>query len=211
MILMLGLSAENVTNFVVKGLAVAGAFLVGFALMGLVAIALDRWLFNKKTPVGMKRVARILGGLAAAFLAALILFGEGGSGLFGGAAGTGNGKPKGATPTNPAELNVSTPTPPSPVVSEVPADNAVIRVMILGGFDVKDGRFYKLDDDATPKTFEDAKKAIVARQTSDSKKLAIVLLFPAQNAPARDHPAVIQLERWAMDEARIGVFQPAKQ
>ena len=80
---------------------------------------------------------------------------------------------------------------------------------VLGGEDVRDGRFYRLDDDPAAKTFPELKAAVLARKAAETRKTALWLLFPEQHAPARDHPAVIQLDRWA-EQNGLDVVRPAK-
>jgi hypothetical protein len=49
-----------------------------------------------------------------------------------------------------------------------------------------------------------------ALQRADpAKKVALVIQFPAKNAPAREHPAVTLLARWANEEAGMDVSFPA--
>lgn len=190
-------SAEGIAAFAVKCLAVAGAFVVGYALIGLIVFALDRWLAGGKTNKGFKRVLRMLGGLAAALLAAYVLFySSGGKGLFGGGsdANTGTGAP--AAPASTTE-QPATPTPPkTPEVPLSPTDR-VVRITVLGGSDVKDQRFYLIDDNANPLTFDEAKPAILARKPTDMRKLRLEIVFPEKNALPPEHEAVDQLDKWA--------------
>ena len=46
---------EKFAGYVIKGLAVAGAFLIGYFLGHVVAWALDRWLFAHKAPDQLKK------------------------------------------------------------------------------------------------------------------------------------------------------------
>ncbi len=204
--LFFGLSAEKITMFAVKCLAVGGAFLLGYLFAGGVAALLDRGLFRRRTPPGVKKVAKLLGGLAAAVLAALALFGSGGDGLLGGGAGDGPGKVDGPTGTGTPAAKDDSKTPVRP--PDVRPSEGEVRVTVLGGDDVKGSRFYLVDDDATPKTFEELQAAITARAGGE-KRPEVAVLFPSRNAVAQDHPAVTRLVRWARERAGLKVTFPA--
>ena len=107
-------AGERIAAFVVKCLAVAGGFLVGYFIGGVAAWALDRWVFAQKAPDQLKKAVSIVFAIALALLVALIVFGEGGSGLFGGGGGDGKGTPsqddakgKAAPPPAPASIAAS--------------------------------------------------------------------------------------------------------
>ena len=101
----LGLDAEGATAMVVKGLAVGGGFLLGYFLGAAVAWALDRWAFAHKAPPQLKKAVALVAGVCVAVLLAMILFGEGGKGLFGNSGGEGD--KKGAP--NPADKQKAAP------------------------------------------------------------------------------------------------------
>jgi hypothetical protein len=132
-------AGEKLATFVVKCLAVAGGFLVGYFVGGAVAWALDRWVFAHKAPEPLKKAVSMVAAVALAILVALIVFGEGGSGLFGGGSGDGKGTPapddnKGkAAPTPPPEQKKDEQPPkkddpPKTPVSPMPGD---VRITIL--------------------------------------------------------------------------------
>ena len=98
--------AEKVAGYANKCPAVAGGFLNGYFLGKVVAWALDRWVFAQKAPEQVKKAVSFVSGLALAILVALIVFGEGGNGLFGRGGSTGDGKG-----TTPADREAAT-TPP---------------------------------------------------------------------------------------------------
>jgi hypothetical protein len=199
---LLGFTTERVTDFAVKGLAVAGAFVVGLALVGLIVYLLDHSLFGKKTPPLLKRVTRITGGLAAAILAALWLFGNGGG--TGGGSGNATGPAEGASPTatSPTSITVPalTPTPPPPDA------DAFLRITVLGGSDVMGEKFYKVDDDAVPKSIGEIDTIYKSRKMPD-KKFAIVLILGDRTDP--DGFGVGQLRSWAR-RTGLGIHEPAK-
>jgi hypothetical protein len=202
--------ADKVAAYAIRGLAVGGGFLLGYALGKGVAWALDRWVFAHKAPDQLKKACALLSGVAVAVLVALVLFGEGGNGLFGGG-GTGDGKgspdQKGkADPTRADRTkddSVPQPKPVDPVTPPKPAD-AVIRVTVLGGSDVPG---YLLDDETKPKTFAELKDAVAARKAKEQGALGLALYFRPTNAPSLDPPhySIGQLTRWAGDTAKLAV------
>lgn len=85
-----------------------------------------------------------------------------------------------------------------------------MRITLLGGTDVKDQRFYLIDDDAAPKSLAEAKAAIQKAKDATSKTLGLEIRFASQNALPQDHPAVTQLARWAREVAGLTVTFPAE-
>jgi hypothetical protein len=147
-------------------------------------------------------------------LVALIVFGDGGNGLFGRGGGTGDGKStqtqddgKGKAPEVPVEPKKDNQPPKKddvkPPVTPMAGD---IRVAILGGDEVKDGRFYQFDDDPMPKTFEEFKDVINARRKSAKGDLRI--LFRFKKEPLSDnHPAVRRVVDWVNQEKLTNRFE----
>ena len=206
---------EKFAGYVIKGLAVAGAFLIGYFLGHVVAWAMDRWLFAHKAPDQLKKAISLLAGVALAVLVALIVFGEGGSGLFGSGGGDGQGKGQptpaadGKTAPTPTPEPKEIPTPPKPdeppkvAPKPTPGD---VRVAILAGDEVKEGRFYVVDDDPAPKTFEEFKQAITARRAAKKAELTVVFRF--KTAPLSDnHPAVRRVVAWVNEAKLLNRFE----
>ena len=194
--------ATHFAQFLVNCLAVAGGFLGGFVVAGVLAWWADRSLFRKRTPPRLKQAARFLGGILGAILVALLVFGRGGSGLGGGLGdAVGSGTPGTGDGT---ATQITAVTPSSIVVGER------VAVLILGGSDVREQHFYKVDADPTAKTFDEATAAILAKKTTAvGKPLTVEVRFPPTNAVPRDHPAVKRLEDWARDTAGLTVAFPA--
>jgi hypothetical protein len=198
----IGLDASKVAQFLVNCLAVGGGFLAGFLLTWLVTSLLDRWLTRGRTPDPFHRAARILGGLAVAIVVALVVFGQGGDGY--GVGGAGDGKGQGAgdqkggddatKPTQPISADVK-PTD-QPKSDAVPPEQRV-RVTMLGGEDVKDERFYLLDDDRTPHTFAEVTAAVSAKKSASAKPIGVEVRFNTTNTLPRTHPAVLRVTNWA--------------
>lgn len=210
----LGFNAARFAQAIVNGLAVAGGFLLGYVLTMAAGWAIDRWIARGKTPAGVHKVARFLGGIAMAVLVALIVFGHGqGWTLFGGGlAGEDNGTGK-STAAVPAvtkkEPDHTEKKPPTAPPDTTPARERV-RVTMLGGRDVKDQKFYLIDDDPTPRTLAEVKEAVLKKKETTPEKLAVEIRFAAQNTLPQDHPAVQMLARWARETAGLTVTFPAE-
>lgn len=203
----LGLGAEGATALVVKGLAVGGGFLVGYFLGAAVAWALDRWVFARKAPPQAKKAVAFVAGVAVAVLLAMILFGEGGNGLFG--RGGDSSNQKGATPDDGKQApqpqqkkddEKKDQTPPKVAPKPTPGD---LHVTILGGNDVTadsqgNGRFYLFEGDPAPKTFEEFKEAVEARRKGAGPPLKTVY-YRFKNRSEElplSHPAVRRPYEW---------------
>jgi hypothetical protein len=201
---------EALAEFANNLLLVAGGFLVGYLLGGLIGWALGKWVFRQKEPETLRRLGRPVGGVLLALIVALIVF-------------TGKGKPhgeggdsKGTPSTETDGKNAPSKTDPDvkldpkvtpPKIDTRPAD-VTIRVTILGGTDVVNERFYLIDDDRSPKTFEDLKTAITAIKAKEKGKVTVAILFPTKNRLPRVHIAVTQVENWVNEEAGLDVVFP---
>jgi hypothetical protein len=196
-------------QFLVNCLAVAGGFLAGFVVTAGVVWWIDRTFLRGQSPDVLKRAARVLGGAAAALVVALLVFGKGGGGLGGGTGeAVGSGTP--ATVVGQGTGEAPSPTTPTPPTKPSPPAGERVAVTVLGGADVRDQRFYLLDADTTPRTFDEAKAGILAKkETAGAKGLAVEVRFPPTNALPQDHPAVTRLVAWARDAAGLTVTFPA--
>lgn len=211
-----GGAGEKLATLAVKCLAVAGGFLVGYFAGGAVAWALDRWVFAQKAPDQLKKAVSVASAIALAIVVALIVFGDGGNGLFGrgGATGDGKGTPntaddkgKTATPTTPEPKKDDTPKKkddtPKPPPKPTPGD---VRVAILSGDDVRDGKFYTVDNDPEPKTFDEFKAAITAKKNATKDELMIIFRFKKE--PLSDnHPAVRRVVAWVNETKLANRFE----
>ncbi len=199
MVAFIGFDTDRVVRFALNLLAVAGGFLIGHIVTGVVAWALDRWITGGKTPQGVHRVARMLGGVAVALLVALMLFGRGGYGTGEGPSGGGPDSkdegPGGGSPTQPTDRDVRPDLPPLPK-DATPPDQRV-RVTLLGGADVKDEKFYLIGADPTPRAFADVTAAVNAKKAETNKPVGIEIRFDPKNTLAENHPAVLRVINWA--------------
>jgi hypothetical protein len=201
-------AGERLAAFTVKCLAVGGGFLVGYFIGTAAAWALDRWVLAHKSPPQLKKIVSILAGLALSIVVALIVFGEGGNGLFGGGGSQGAG-------TGAASSESTTTTPPiaptiAPKIEEQPKKDAPprplpalptagdIRIRILSGDEVHDGKFYLIDGEDAAKTLEELSSTTAARRAASKTELTLIFRF--KNEPLSDnHPAIRSLDAWLKD------------
>ncbi len=204
----LGVGAEGAAALVVKGLAVGGGFLVGYFLGAVIAWALDRWVFAQKAPLQLKKAVALVMGIAVAVLLAMILFGEGGNGMFGRG---GEGQQKGSTPDEGKKtLNLpkeeKKPETPQPKIPPKPTPGD-IHITILGGSEVTpdrkdEGRFFLVEGDPDPKSLPQLKDAVAGRQQANPKAEP-VLIFRFKGAVlSPSHPEIKRLTAW-LQEAKI--------
>jgi hypothetical protein len=205
------LNVTRLAQFIVNCLAVGGGFLAGYVLMLMAGWLLDRFLFRRKTPHSLHMGFRYLGGTGMAILVALIVFGhgQGWTLMGGGLEGTSNGTGNTETPPTTTPATVSpTPVTPPPSATSLATDER-LRITMLGGSDVKEQRFYQLEDDPQPITLSDLKAKILQRKDGSMKTLGLEIRFATRNALPQDHPAVGLLTRWARETAALPVTFPA--
>jgi hypothetical protein len=202
---------KSIQQFLHNCLLVAGAFLVGYILGGLIGWAIGKWALKQKSPDTLKQIGRPVGGIILALIVALLVFtgmgkrfGEGGEG-----SGTPNdsGKKDAATNTD----HSANPKVIPPKVDQTPPE-ATVRVTVLAGAAVRSERkYYLLDDNSTPVTLEELKDAISARKAKTKGRVVLQVLFSSDPnlAPPRNDPKVTDLTRWATEEAGLDVTFPA--
>lgn len=212
MLLFFSGTAEKIGAFVLKVLAVAGGFVVGYLVGALLAWGLDRWAFKKQSPEVARKGIRVLLAIAGAIIVALIVFGEGGEGGPGGTGlmpgGGGNNpdtppsvipqpKPPVATPPNPKE------TTPEPIKPPVPIPGRKeLTVTFLGGSDVgSGGRAYLLGTSPEKVTFDQLKAGIAeARKEAGAKGMFLVFGRTGADPIARNSANVTAVEVWAREQ-----------
>ncbi|MBY0456840.1 MAG: hypothetical protein K2V38_05850 [Gemmataceae bacterium] len=208
-------AATKLAATAVKCLAVAGGALIGYFAGWVLAWVLDKWVFASKAPRVVHKVFRLLFAVALAVLVALVVFGSGGAGLFGGG-GSGDGKGGGPPADDKGKGEKKPPDPPKeepkvvlPKVepkTPVKATPSDVRVAILSGTDVTAGKFYVLDDDPTPRTLAELKDAILAKRAASKTELTVVFRFLRE--PLSDtHPAVRQAVGWVNEVKLLNRFE----
>lgn len=215
---IVGFNPERFAQLIVNVLAIGGGFLVGQILTGLVAWLLDRWLTGGRSPIGLHRTIRYIGGVTLAVLVAFIVFGHGeGWTLFGGG-GTGAqnsaaGEQATDSPTPPATPATPTTQPDTePIIAPrvvLPTHANQVQILMLGGEDVRNQRFYLVDTETTPKTLTEVRSFLQQRKSASKSDLGLLIRFPATNILPRTHPAVVMLSQWAQDNG-IAVTFPAE-
>jgi len=202
---------KSIQQFVHNCLLVAGAFLVGYVLGGLIGWALGKWAFKQKEPNTLKQLGRPVGGIILALIVALLVFS--GMGKRFGPGGDGQGTPD-DTGNKDAQTNPNQAANPKvvpPKLDQTPPE-ATIRVTVLAGAAVRSERkYYLIDDDSTPITLEELKEAIKARKAKAKGKTVLQVLFSSDPnlAPPRNDPKVTDVTRWATEEAGLDVTFPA--
>ena len=72
-----------------------------------------------------------------------------------------------------------------------------IRVTVLGGSDVKDEKFYQIDDDRTAKSFAEVTALVKAKKDAGGKPVGIEYRFSPNNTLPKTHPAILRLANWS--------------
>ena len=199
-------SGETLAQFALNCLAVAGGYLAGHVGGGLVAWGLDRWVFARKSPDFVKKLARIVCGVALAILVALIVFGKGGG--TGGGSGDGQGKGSG----DPASTGKADPKaaddkrPPvkvePPKAADVDTSIPQVRVTFLGGeaSDKAADKYYYIGDEQVLRTFDEVKaKVEEKKREAAGKQVLLVAVFPTNPNQAADDRSVTvtRVTEWA--------------
>ena len=179
---VLGFDPDHVARLSMNALAVGGGFLAGYAVTGVAAYFLDRRLTGGKSPDGMHKALRMLGGIAGAILVALLVFRDGGGGPGDGpgtTAATGAGSGPGTTAITTRTTDPTKPEKPP----EPPRTEEVVRVTVLSGADVVEGRFYVVEGGATKFTLDEVKRELAARKAVTLKTLAVEVVLAARTDP----------------------------
>jgi hypothetical protein len=202
---------------VLKGLAVVGGAAVGGLGSGLLFRLLVRFVIHRPASPTALRLIRTLGAVALGLAVWLWVsssggLGPGGGGWFGTGAGT---RQAPLAKSEPAPSADTTPTPDTAPLPLRPPDSQsrsahdTLRIEILGGARVQQGRFYLLEGNKEPLTLDEVRKAIQTRQQEKDKpplKGIVILIYGS--SVARDHPAVRNLAKWAEQNHLSVTFPP---
>jgi hypothetical protein len=197
------LGTYDLGTLVLEVLAVVGGATVGGLGSGLLLRLLVRLTVHQSVPRKVVVPVQLLGAVAAGILVWWLAFGAKGSGFGWGGGGGGwlggfGGTEKETKPESTApEEQKPEPSPPQKE-EVVPAGAEVVSVEVLGGERVQAERFYLLANDPQPKTLAELREFIQLRQRAEAKPPlhGIAIVFN-ENSVARNHPAVIALERFA--------------
>lgn len=186
----------HLDSLVLSVLAVAGGAAAGAAGAGMSTRLAGRY-FATRVPRPALLLSRLLGGGAAGLAVWLWVFGTGGNGwgpggggaLFGGKGAGDEGKSEQISTTGREPL----------VRSTAPANSDTLRVIMLGGERVKDGRFYQVEGESKPKTFAELKEDIKAKQRAGRLRTIEIVIY--EDSVARNHPSVRELSDWASENS----------
>jgi hypothetical protein len=194
---------DAINEFLHNCLLVAGAFLVGYLLGGVIGWALGKYILRQKEPDGLKKIGRPVGGVILALIVALIVFT--GKGKPHGEGGEGKGNPdpnagKNAAPKTEPKVDVKLPPVKPPDVK--PTDTVVWVTILEGDAVPAPGRFYRIDNEV--KTLPELEKVLETKG-----KITLGILFN-KDTPPGDPRLVTDLTNWATGEAGLQVVLPPR-
>jgi hypothetical protein len=182
----------SVEKTVIMVLAVAGGFLIGFLLTGIVGKILGKFVFKRESSERFARFVRFLGGVAGAILVYYLLQGEGGLGL----GGRGGGDTSNANKDSPKQTTPKKETPkdeqPKPRDKSEEAGDEVIITVLRSDSPAK--KFYLLDSEAQPITLDDLLGKIDARAKLDNKEPGKKAVNKAQILPVKTSTGKVDTE-----------------
>jgi hypothetical protein len=186
-----------------KLMAVLGGVGVGWVVSGFFVRVTGKLLTLRQVPRPVVRFVQLLGGVALGFAVWLWVTGTGGGFGFGGG-GFGGGGPGGTGARTTAPDAARGKAPAGDKDKGGAGRTTSVQVTMLGGERVREDRFYLLDGEQAPRTLGELKDALQQRRQKDPdlKELVIVV---EEASVARNHPAVLDLQRWAREEADLAV------
>ena len=122
---LLDAAKQSVMQFVHNCLLVAGAFLVGYILGGVIGWALGKWALKQKSPQTLKQLGRPIGGILLALIVALLVFS--GMGKRWGPGGDGAGTP---SDTGNKDARTDPSSPSDPRVTPPKVDQSPVEVTV---------------------------------------------------------------------------------
>jgi hypothetical protein len=193
-------------------LLVAGGFLIGYHLGGLIGWSLGKWVLRMKDRTTPRQLGQPIGGVILALIVAIIVFTGHGKGPGAGGEGTGPTLATGTNPNGPA--NNESETSQHSITSkppEITTPEKLVRVTVFGGSAVTGDCFYQFEDDKTLKTLDEIKQLILTQRNRVKGKTSLAILFPPDKdiALPQEHPMVTRLAKWAREEAGLDVSFPA--
>lgn len=202
--------AQQVGNTIIQALAVAGAAAVGyFVTRGLVWL-ICRATIHKQPP---KQLSHIIGALAAAALGLAAFFflfmGEGGGGWGfgpgGGWFGTGSGGASVGVTTTTTQTKFESPPIPLPPMPKSPqtSPKAQLAIRMLGGDDVKEERFYRVEGQERALTLAEVQKLIRDRKNAAKDKIQEIVILVYRDSVSRDHEKVLALKNFGINEGLL--------
>jgi len=193
-------NTENFGRLIVSYLAIAGGFLIGAFLSGLILQVLVRLAFASKVPPRILWLIRILGGVAFAWLVALFVFGSGGGpgwgfGGNGGGPGNGTGKESGnGQDTRPDSKD----TRKGPGPGQVEETVQVTVLAFANGMRIEDGKFYRMGGERL--SLKETTDLLERKQedwAKSGKKFVNLEILIYDDSPDKDTYRVMDLQKWA--------------
>jgi hypothetical protein len=187
MIGLLGLYAGPL-DWVVRLLAVVGgAALGGFGIGFLVRLA-GRFLGARTVPRTMLNLVRLLAAVVAGWVVWLLVFGTGGAGIGGPGGSSIGGAPGSGKGTAPDAARAPQPEPAERAGGTLP-------IVILGGTQVREGRFYEVPGEKEPLTLSALKEVLKTRQQAGNLRRIEIVIYGS--SVYKESEAVTALEDWA--------------
>jgi hypothetical protein len=189
---------DNFERVAVGLCAIAGAFVLGYLLSGLLVACYYRLYLKKRSSPLVMRACRLIGGVLAALIVAALYFGEGG---FGGGGGQQSGPEGGREPGKfiDEKEDPKKKTSPEKKEGDVSPEER-IRVTMLGQ-DAPGDRYYLIDDDKSPKSLTELKDAILSRiRQRNGKPITELTIFTYRNTADRGNQIVKDVDQWAQQQ-----------
>jgi hypothetical protein len=189
-------TGNNVTDVVLRGLAVVGAAAIGGFGLGWLARLVARLMVAKPLPRWATQVLRVAGALTAGCITWLLVFGSGGPG-FGFGSGGGGWPFGGSEPgRNGSE------TKPARETSAAEPDDSImgagaVRVEVLGDRPEERIRFYRVEGTKDRLTLDQVRDAVRERkkQAPPLKAVVIVLYRDSPDEPKAQVQDLLELAK----------------
>jgi hypothetical protein len=187
------LPTGNLSDWLLRALAVVGGAAVGGFGTGLILQLSARLATTKQVPRSVPRLMRILGAVTSGLAVAYFLFH--GSGPGGGGSGEGGGKDAGKG-SHDADVGKEVKPKEKPKDS-YPPELKSMSVTVLPG---KDGRYYRIGDEKKTLTFTELKDRVEFRraQAMPFERLNIVIY---KNSPDQNTQIVQQIKVLAQENS----------
>jgi hypothetical protein len=188
---------DNFERVAVGLCAIAGAFVLGYLLSGLLVACYYRLYLKKRSSPLVMRACRLIGGVLAALIVAALYFGEG----LGGGGGQQSGPEGGREPGKfiDEKEDPKKKTSPEKKEGDVSPEER-IRVTMLGQ-DAPGDRYYLIDDDKSPKSLTELKDAILSRiRQHNGKPITELTIFTYRNTADRGNQIVKDVDQWAQQQ-----------
>jgi len=189
---VLFLPSGNLSDWLLRGLAVIGAAALGGFGAGLIVQLAARLTTTRPAPRPVVRLVQLLGAIACGLLVAFALFHAGGPG--GGGSGTGGGK---NADKGPHETSQGKDSPPAKekFKNGQPMGLRSMRVVVVPS---TDGRCYRIDDQPAAQTLDEVKKVVAFRRAQATPLERLVILL-YEDSPDQATAIVQQLKTLAQD------------